>query len=535
MLSSVVKNIILLLIFSTFIGCSLMPDELTKAENLMDTSPDSALKILKQGNHIQFLKPSQKALYALLLSQAYDKNDIEITSDSLITIATRYFDDKQPVRAGYAWFYAARCARNRNDQEVEANALLKAQDFAEMTENFKLKGLIYTEKAMLLQSQMQFDSMIVENKKGYYEFLKSNDVRNAVLTSISIGYGFSHLEQYDSAIHYYNIAMKLSTSLHDNTLTNTIYKALGNVSLRRKKFDEALEYYRKSPLTKIELYDSNKWYLIANTFIYLNKIDSSKFYLNKIKQFDIMVAEYYTLLEKIYEKENNPTLSLFYAKRIIKVKDSLNKISLKNSFSGLEKKYHFEHLSLENKNLIIKNKQKSIIILIGLLLISFIFIMSLNWRFQTKKRELKIQQQLNQQKIDLLAKADENNELLHRQTRMQHILLQNVEQYKNQSTKGSFINPNKTPQIPISKIEEEIIVHIDSIYNNISTRLIEKFPKLTQRDILICCMLLADFDTGMIATVLDVRYESINIHRSRLRKKLQIANSVNFVEFLRNF
>ncbi len=523
------------LICLCFFGCSLIPSELKTAEELMETSPDSALKVLEGVRRIQLINPADKALYALLMSQAYDKNDIKIESDSLISIATNYYDKKEPIRAGYAWLYAGRCAHNRGNAEVQADALLKAQEFAEMTDNYKLQGLVYCDKADMYQSQKQMDSVIAYNKKGYQAFVKANDTYNSVLTAISIGYRYSAAQEPDSALAYYSTAEKLAVPLNDIVLTSTIYKGLGNNAFHQKDYQKALYYYHKAPITNIEVYDYNKWYLIGKTFVKINRLDSAKYYLNKVKCPDVMATDCYLLWQKIYEKEQNLPKSLYYAKRIITIRDSVYKHSLKNSFAGLEKKYHYEHLSVENKNLIIKNKQKGIMILVSLLLISIIVIVFLNWRFQTKKHQLIIQQQLNEQKKVLLEKANENNNLLQRQTRMQYVLLQNVEQYRNESSKGKYNVSRKQTQPSVSKIEEEIIIHIDSIYKNISKRLPEKYPQLTQRDILICCMLLAGFDTGMIATVLDVRYESINMHRSRLRKKLQLENSENLIDFLRDF
>jgi len=82
---------------------------------------------------------------------------------------------------------------------------------------------------------------------------------------------------------------------------------------------------------------------------------------------------------------------------------------------------------------------------------------------------------------------------------------------------------------------EELIASMDLQYNNISQRLLKKYPELTNRDILICCLLLANFETGMIATILDVKIDSVRIHRTRLRKKLNLQNHENIIEFLSRF
>ena len=535
-MSSKFRAFIFPFIYICFFGCSLLPNELKVAEEMMETAPDSALMVLKMVSPIQLINPADKALYALLLSQAYDKTDSLITSDSLISIATKYYNAKEPVRAGYAWLYTARCAKNRNNAEVQANALLKAQEFAEMTDCYKLQGLIYCDKADMYQSQKQMDSMIIHNKKGFHAFLKANDTYNAVLTAISVGQGYSSTMQPDSATKYFSTAEKYAQPLNDTLLTATIYKGFGNNAYFQKDYKKALYFFRKAPLTHNDVYDYNKWYLISYIFESMDQLDSAKYYLNKVKPLDFTAINYYSLWLRISEREKNYSKSIYFAKKLIATKDSAYDYKLKNSFAGLEKKYHYENLKVANNNLIIKNKQKGIIILVILLLISILVIILINWRYRNKANQLTIQQELNEKEKALLEKANENNTLLQQQSRMQHILLQNVEQYRSETIKGKAVSGSEKKQTPaIDKIEEEIIIYIDSAYKNLSKRLSAAYPHLTQRDILICCMLLANFDTGMIATLLNVRNESINIHRSRLRKKLMLDNSCNLMEFLRHF
>jgi len=100
-----------LLLCLNFLSCSHTSDNLNTAEQLIATTPDSALHIF-QIKHNLFCSHPDKALYALLMSQVLDKNDIKVESDSLISIATKYYDEKEPIYAGYAWFYrvSARCS-----------------------------------------------------------------------------------------------------------------------------------------------------------------------------------------------------------------------------------------------------------------------------------------------------------------------------------------------------------------------------------------------------------------------------------------
>jgi len=139
----------------------------------------------------------------------------------------------------------------------------------------------------------------------------------------------------------------------------------------------------------------------------------------------------------------------------------------------------------------------------------------------------------------LMEKEKENNSLLQQQMKMQHLLLKSVEQYRTKAIKssssGDVDKSVGSKGSPMSVFYEELMNHIDATHRNISTRLVETYPTLTKRDILICCLLLANFDTGMIATILEVQTESINIHRGRLRKKLKLQNQEKLLHFLQTF
>ncbi len=527
-------NNLILFLFACIImfSCSEPRPELITAEQIMETAPDSSLKILKKINPENY-NNRNKALYALLMTQALDKNYVDVESDSLISIATQYFDEKDPVHAGAAWFYASRCAKNRGNGDEQAIDLLKAQELAEGTNAHKLLALIYSDKADMYEIQRQTDSVILLNKKAFLAFKLAKDWYNASLSAYTIGKNY--LGNYDSLYYYFKEAEKIAKPLNNSLLTSTIYKGMGNAAFHNKDYTLALNYYKSTPLTNIKFYDINKYYLIGNLFLVLNQFDSAKYYMEKVNPHDYSFYEYYETWAKIYEHNGEYAKSLEYTRKVISVKDSLNNSTLKKSFAGLEKKYKFEHLAVENKNLIIENKQRGNLILISLLALSIIFIITLFRSFQINKKHLQTEQLINFQKKELLEKVIENNELLQRQSKMQLILLQNVEQYRNQSIKPKNIKNGESTPPSINKVQEEIIIHVDGVYNNISKRLSEKFPQLTSRDILICCMLLADFNTGMIATLLDVRNDSINIHRSRLRKKLLLDKNENLLEFLRNF
>jgi len=526
-------------------SCYETPNGLKTADSLMESSPDSALQILKQIHPNKLYTSSNEAWYALLMSQALDRNDIKLETDSIIKTATDYYTGKEPERAAYAWFYYARIEGNRGNADQQVNNLLKAQKFAQFTVNYKLQGLIYSEKAKMYESQKQYDSMIHYNRLSLYSFQLANSTQNCIINLINLGHGFMYSSRPDSAIPYYTAAGKMALTIRDTLMMSTVYKSIGTVYYLQKQFREALNYYKLAPITNIGVYDANKRYLMAKAYIETGELDSARILLTKIADPHEFAPDYYNLWLRIYEKEGNLKDALRTAVKITYIKDSVNDRKLSVSFAGLDKKYKYQGLQIENQNLVIKNKQRGIFLLFSLFVLCFSFVVALFWRLNIKKKQFDVQNELlgkekafveiEKEKVE---KEKENSTLLEKQLKLQSILLLNIEQHRKNVIKRPGIWKNESKEMHPEQnntFHKELIACMDLEYTDISHRLIVDFPSLTKRDILICCLLLAGFDTGMIATILDVKLESITKYRYRLRLKFQLQNSDNLVDYLRQF
>lgn len=97
------KHFILYILFILLLGACTngISRSLDEANRLINEKPDSALWIVESIDAENLSTESDKALYALLLTEARYKTGIDETNDSLISIATDYYhlQDKNPLRA----------------------------------------------------------------------------------------------------------------------------------------------------------------------------------------------------------------------------------------------------------------------------------------------------------------------------------------------------------------------------------------------------------------------------------------------------
>ncbi|MBB3188346.1 hypothetical protein [Microbacter margulisiae] len=516
---------------------------LAKADSLMDAYPESALITLRHIRNLRQLSSSDHAWYALLMSQALDKCNIEVQSDSLIRIATHYYRVNDPVRAGYAWFYMARVDENRGNSEGQAAALLKAQTYATQSCNNKLLGFVYGDKAKMYQDQNQVDSMLHYNLLAYSNLKKAGDQRNSIVSLLVIGYSYYLAKQYQSALSYYNLALK-ECSTKEPFLISSIHRQQCLTYYCLKKYHQALHFARLSTSSS-DIYNYSKMIDLAMVFNKLNQLDSAGFYLRKCENPHEMASEYYQTLINIGAKQKQWNAVIYYTDRLVTAKDSLYKHSLSESFAGVEKKYHYKNVISQNKSLIIKNQQSHIAILFLLLIISIGGIVFSLFRNKQNEKMLEQQRLLTSKEKELALHAEERVATLQKQINAQQNALKALSKLRRkmrESAKVRFPEDrmsthllDDTDQETIDQIIKDVVENVDLLYNNISKRLMDFFPDLLENEILICCFLLAGFDNVTIYTTLHLQPGSYNVKRTNLRKKLHLDHEAELTDFLAKF
>ncbi len=114
------------------------------AEKLMQKNPDSALVVLEGIDRGELEGERQRALYALLLSQARDKCYIDSDNDSVISIAYDYFKESgDEYRKMLSVYYRARVKYNAKEYPQAILDLLEAESLAKKLDDKFYLGLIY--------------------------------------------------------------------------------------------------------------------------------------------------------------------------------------------------------------------------------------------------------------------------------------------------------------------------------------------------------------------------------------------------------
>ena len=107
-------------------------DTLHRAEALMNEHPDSAWMMLNTLSPDEMGQNRNRALYALLYTQAQEKNCIYETDDSLINIAVEYYRNTDDIRHRFlSCFYKGKVSVNARDYLNATSCYMEAEQLVD--------------------------------------------------------------------------------------------------------------------------------------------------------------------------------------------------------------------------------------------------------------------------------------------------------------------------------------------------------------------------------------------------------------------
>ena len=186
---------------------------LLSADSLMEIYPDSALSILESISSPQKLPCADRALYALLLTQARHKNYIALGDDSLIKTAVEYYGDKKKsVRAAKAHYYWGATYGEKGYTSFAVDEYLTAIRLMPVRDEFL--AMIYDNLAECYEEDRLYNEAI-ENYRAAYQILKGKDEQTYQMRGIARVFLLQN--EKDSALYYYQQALDCALADQDSS------------------------------------------------------------------------------------------------------------------------------------------------------------------------------------------------------------------------------------------------------------------------------------------------------------------------------
>ncbi|MFR9165292.1 MAG: hypothetical protein ACLVKO_03310 [Dysgonomonas sp.] len=422
---------VVMILTNCFLSCNQTENRqnrelLAKAQEIVDNQSDSALVLLDGVRHPEKMKEEDYMTYLVTKVQAKAKSRKDITGDTIVFEAKKYFEEKNddPHMIALANLYAGRVYEERGTDNKALACMLTASEYASQTDDTELKGIVEYRVGRGYSEYMFYSKALERFKKSerYYSTLKGKEA-NYVSVLSHLGTMYSFTFQQDSAEYYLKkssaLAEKLGLKhwiLRNNVNMNVCYNYSG-------RYKEALECTAEA--MKLNNNPDNLEALKinigrANSYIGLNNLDSAEYYaslvVTKIETVDNATkTAIYAQLVEIEKKKGNYKKALEYERNNLENAYDLMSKAGKDYVSSQDKESKLEIKDRELK--ISKDKAKDysriiVVVVLSLVIVALIAsIVIIKLRNKGKLQQLAIERQRNEalrQKLTIEQQETEN-------------------------------------------------------------------------------------------------------------------------------
>ena len=498
---------------------------LLSADSLMEIYPDSALSILESISSPQKLPRADRALYALLLTQARHKNYIALGDDSLIKTAVEYYGDKKKsVRAAKAHYYWGATYGEKGYTSFAVDEYLTAIRLMPVRDEFL--AMIYDNLADCYEKDELFD-IAIDAYREAYQILKGGSQQTYPLRGIARMCLLQNKK--DSALLYYHQALDCALAEQDSSLIGALYHDLAMAYNEKKDYIQADKYVSKA--IAVQGQDAvNVCLSKAQIMLNLNKLDSASYFFRKnIDQLDIYGrAVCYDGMYQIAKKrgewktatENIDAYKVLY--------DSIQFMTDNEELNRLMDKHQLE----EHKRLLSEHTKTLIFSLVTaffLLMVVCVFYFMWNDR-KRKKHYIALQHELTQKRVDtMLLKEEEvsesnkedlnkkRSELTERQIQLCISVLKTTDCYDQLE---ALERATHKQLLMMRSLRKGIRSEISNAFVDVMMNLKERYPALTGDDIFYCVLSLLCCSKTVMMELMDATSDALKTRKNRIKNKM---------------
>jgi tetratricopeptide (TPR) repeat protein len=341
-----------------------------------------------------------------------------------------------------------------------------------------------------------------------------NRLNHLAINYNNIGNIYLMLNNLDSASYYFELSLNISESINEPLLISSASISLGKLYSQKNQFDKALNYF-------------NRGYEVASR--HYNIINLKEAALG---------------LSNIYEQEKNFEQAYNYHIQYKTLSDSITNVQNQEKITRIEMQYIYEHEQKIKEVRKQKNQFRNFLVAASLFIILIILVLVYGRQKIKIKHSRFAAQNLQLEKIRLEEEIDfKNRELATKVMYMVHKNeLINFITQKLVKAKSNFEVKNRAKiqeiivglQSSIDKdIWKEFEIRFKEVHKNFYIRLMELHPNLSENEKKLCAFLRLNMTTKEIATITHQTPNSIEVARTRMRKKMNLNNTdINLNNYL---
>lgn len=217
---------------------------MARAEAVMDSLPDSALALMRTVSRDALRSREGRALYALTMSRALDRNDILVASDSIIAPAVGYYrPDRDPLRHAMTQYYLGRTHFHAGDLPRCIVAMYDGLNTASDNNLYFWEGMTAREIARSFNRMSYCGEELKYARLSYEAFRKSGRRLHTRYALMDFGMAYHNTRNYDSAIVYLRQAVDSAVSNHDTAMEYEAKIIIGKSCYGSGRYKDAISVY----------------------------------------------------------------------------------------------------------------------------------------------------------------------------------------------------------------------------------------------------------------------------------------------------
>lgn len=554
------KNILFNLTIILLLACTAcdrstrhVTENLSQAEELIWTAPDSALHLLESISASRHLTGKEQADYALLLSLAQYRCYIPVSSDSLINLAIEYYKDKNDADKKGAAFYVKGCILEEYCKDIP-NALLaykEAETCIPDMDDKQYVARIYSSLGYVNKKSFHFEPAKEYYQKAVQANIDGKDTVAYASNLLNLSTLYYTLHQADSANRCINTLIDIADSLNDLDLQVKIYNNIANRKIFEKNYAEA-EKYLIHAIRLSSPHFPNKLSLgLANLYAYTGqkeKADSLFTHLLSCPDLLVRSNSYLDLLN--YFLASHPQ-EHSYLNHYIALTDYIYKENRAEEVGKIQQKYDNEVLARTNDQLYFKWILTSVVgSLICIIAVTFL---QKKWRkanalqkqieeLEEKKKVLTSSSQENERYVIQISELESQiNDLKNEKRRLKYFIKKTKKSKENKEDDYSsifktYLSITKDKTYDKELERDNLRQWLNLTNQNFTDKLIKHYPVLSKSNQLmdVCCLTALNLSIEDIATLLGIGERTVERYTSDICKKVGLPKGGKhiFVEFI---
>ena len=562
----------LFLVAALCVGCGDVPSmrQLQELEARVNDAPDSVLAVLTAADMPRW--GESRALYALLTVEAQDKSYIDVADDSLIRVATRYYDRRGPaLHRLQAFYYHGRVYANAGLRHEAMTAYTRAKDFVEEVDAPYPVGLLYAQMGVLYGNDYDYPRALEYMRNALAHYERAGKERLQYIAKRNIGLIYLNMENVAQADSLFNEVLTWGEACND---TYVIYSSI--IQLLRL-YDitgntDALEsLFLRYPICVLPQ-NAATYGIIAHYHALKNDRVAAEDALAHAWDVSASAEDTAKLLQKrfqIYKVLDAPYDALHSHEQLLAHQDSVVRITLQQPLIASQLDHYQSRLQVEELRNLNYRYLMSIAALVLLIVAAILYIYVRN-RFRHKQEELTGYMELAEDLRHTLSHREESigriseelqlsheqlDDLRHRvskhegsSARMQaqiaelfgtySKLLNSLSEtyYENQGSKSAIFTQleKEIKRISEGNMIAELEAILDTNLDNIMARMRTELPHLKEKDYAFLTLLYARFSGKTIATFMKLERNHIYQIKHRLRDEIKSSDAPSRDFFLEN-